>query len=91
MDSPSVLNLHLFLISKTCSHKIRNHLRQQKTLQMPQVLLADPINADNSGEDLPILLELEGDSYFNDDTEDATISLLSNQYPANATEDPQLS
>ncbi|KAJ8386843.1 hypothetical protein AAFF_G00166380 [Aldrovandia affinis] len=56
-----------------------------------QVLLADPINVDNSGEDLPILLELEGDSYFNDDTEDPTISLLSSDYPENATEDPQLS
>ncbi|KAJ8334106.1 hypothetical protein SKAU_G00397450 [Synaphobranchus kaupii] len=56
-----------------------------------QVLLADPINVDNSGEDLPILLELEGDSYFNDDTEDPTISLLSSEYTANDTEDPKLS
>ncbi|KAG7458237.1 hypothetical protein MATL_G00236040 [Megalops atlanticus] len=57
----------------------------------PQVLLADPINTDNSGEDLPILLELEGDSYFNDDTEDSAISLLTGDYPANTPQDPQLS
>ncbi|XP_061110085.1 heat shock factor protein 1 isoform X2 [Conger conger] len=56
-----------------------------------QVLLADPISVDNSGEDLPILLELEGDSYFNDDSEDPTISLLSSEYHAHDTEEPKLS
>ncbi|XP_064204419.1 heat shock factor protein 1 isoform X1 [Anguilla rostrata] len=56
-----------------------------------QVLLADPINMDNSGEDLPILLELEGDAYFRDDSEDPTISLLSSDYPPSDTEDPKLS
>ncbi|KAJ8273379.1 hypothetical protein GJAV_G00100940 [Gymnothorax javanicus] len=55
-----------------------------------QVLLADPISMDNSGEDLPILLQLEGDPYFSDDTEDPTISLLSSEYPANNSQDPTL-
>ncbi|KAJ7991726.1 hypothetical protein DPEC_G00286870 [Dallia pectoralis] len=47
------------------------------------MLLTDPFSSDNSGADLPILLELEGDSYFSQDPEeDPTISLLATDYQA---------
>uniref|UniRef100_A0A8C9VY45 Heat shock transcription factor 1 n=1 Tax=Scleropages formosus TaxID=113540 RepID=A0A8C9VY45_SCLFO len=44
------------------------------------VLLADPVSSDAVGEDLPILLQLEGDSYFSGDPEDPTSSLLTGDY-----------
>lgn len=45
------------------------------------VVLSEPISTDVPGEDLPMLLELERDSFFDHDpTEDPTISLLSGDY-----------
>ncbi|XP_048848820.1 heat shock factor protein 1 isoform X1 [Brienomyrus brachyistius] len=55
------------------------------------LLLADPVSADNAGEDLPILLELEGDSYFGSDAEDPASSLLSSDYQSNVSGETQLS
>lgn len=56
------------------------------------MLLSDPINTDVPGEDLPILLELERDSFFGQDpAEDPTISLLSNDYQMATPDDPKLS
>ncbi|XP_043073762.1 heat shock factor protein 1 isoform X2 [Puntigrus tetrazona] len=54
------------------------------------VILPDPVSTETSGPDLPILLELEGDSYFGSEpAEDPTISLLNFQSPV--PEDPKLS
>uniref|UniRef100_A0A8C9VR80 Heat shock transcription factor 1 n=1 Tax=Scleropages formosus TaxID=113540 RepID=A0A8C9VR80_SCLFO len=49
------------------------------------VLLADPVSSDAVGEDLPILLQLEGDSYFSGDPEDPTSSLLTGDYQPSKT------
>ncbi|XP_072532630.1 heat shock factor protein 1 isoform X2 [Salminus brasiliensis] len=55
------------------------------------VVLPDTITTETTGEDLPILLELEGDSYFDQDpVEDPTISLLTTDYETAAPEDPKL-
>uniref|UniRef100_A0A8C9VWA7 Heat shock transcription factor 1 n=1 Tax=Scleropages formosus TaxID=113540 RepID=A0A8C9VWA7_SCLFO len=51
------------------------------------VLLADPVSSDAVGEDLPILLQLEGDSYFSGDPEDPTSSLLTGDYQPSADEE----
>ncbi|XP_050992663.1 heat shock factor protein 1 isoform X2 [Labeo rohita] len=54
------------------------------------VILPDPVSTETTGTDLPILLELEGDSYFGSEpAEDPTISLLNFQSPI--PEDPKLS
>ncbi|XP_052388521.1 heat shock factor protein 1 isoform X2 [Carassius gibelio] len=54
------------------------------------VILPDPVSTETSASDLPILLELEGDSYFGSEpAEDPTISLLNFQPPV--PEDPKLS
>uniref|UniRef100_A0A672KCN6 HSF-type DNA-binding domain-containing protein n=1 Tax=Sinocyclocheilus grahami TaxID=75366 RepID=A0A672KCN6_SINGR len=54
------------------------------------VILPDPVSTESTGTDLPILLELEGDSYFGSEpAEDLTISLLNFQSPV--PEDPKLS
>ncbi|XP_056597744.1 heat shock factor protein 1 isoform X2 [Triplophysa dalaica] len=55
------------------------------------VILPDPVTTtDTSGNDLPILLELEGDTYFEPEpTEDPTISLL-NFSTSPAPQDPKL-
>ncbi|XP_016348098.1 heat shock factor protein 1 isoform X2 [Sinocyclocheilus anshuiensis] len=54
------------------------------------VILPDPVSTESTGTDLPILLELEGDSYFGSEpAEDPTISLLNFQSPV--PEDPKLS
>ncbi|XP_052439759.1 heat shock factor protein 1 isoform X2 [Carassius gibelio] len=54
------------------------------------VILPDPVSTESTGPDLPILLELEGDSYFGSEpAEDPTISLLNFQSPV--PEDPKLS
>ncbi|XP_026087622.1 heat shock factor protein 1-like isoform X2 [Carassius auratus] len=54
------------------------------------VILPDPVSTETSSSDLPILLELEGDSYFGSEpAEDPTISLLNFQSPV--PEDPKLS
>ncbi|XP_059411841.1 heat shock factor protein 1-like [Carassius carassius] len=54
------------------------------------VILPDPVSTESTGSDLPILLELEGDSYFGSEpAEDPTISLLNFQSPV--PEDPKLS
>ncbi|KAL2080058.1 hypothetical protein ACEWY4_023851 [Coilia grayii] len=56
------------------------------------LLLSDPVSTDVPGEDLPILLELERDSYFGQDpSEDPTISLLSTDYHTTRPDDPKLS
>ncbi|XP_026883831.1 heat shock factor protein 1 isoform X2 [Electrophorus electricus] len=55
------------------------------------VVVPDPVTTETTGEDLPILLELEGDSYFGQDpTEDPTISLLTTNYQTTTSEDPKL-
>ncbi|XP_036422791.1 heat shock factor protein 1 isoform X3 [Colossoma macropomum] len=55
------------------------------------MVLPDPITTETTGEDLPILLELEGDSYFGQDpVEDPTISLLTTDYQTAVPEDPKL-
>ncbi|XP_076850157.1 heat shock factor protein 1 isoform X2 [Brachyhypopomus gauderio] len=55
------------------------------------VVAPDPVTTETTGEDLPILLELEGDSYFDQDpTEDPTISLLTTDYQTTTPEDPKL-
>uniref|UniRef100_A0A8C2KSF9 Heat shock transcription factor 1 n=1 Tax=Cyprinus carpio TaxID=7962 RepID=A0A8C2KSF9_CYPCA len=54
------------------------------------VILPDTVSTETSATDLPILLELEGDSYFGSEpAEDPTISLLNFQSPV--PEDPKLS
>ncbi|XP_051729685.1 heat shock factor protein 1 isoform X2 [Ctenopharyngodon idella] len=54
------------------------------------VILPDPVATETCGTDLPILLELEDDSYFGSEpAEDPTISLLNFQSPV--PEDPKLS
>lgn len=54
------------------------------------VVLPDPVPTDTAEEDLPILLELEGDSYFDQEpAEDPTISLLSPVYQS-AADEPKL-
>ncbi|XP_026087318.1 heat shock factor protein 1-like isoform X2 [Carassius auratus] len=54
------------------------------------VILPDPVSTETSASDLPILLELEGDSYFGSEpAEDPTISLLNFQPPV--PEDSKLS
>lgn len=58
------------------------------------MLLTDPLTNENGGADLPILLELEGDSYFTQDQdpeEDPTISLLTTDYHTAAPDKPELS
>ncbi|XP_073677821.1 heat shock factor protein 1 isoform X2 [Garra rufa] len=53
-------------------------------------ILPDPDSTETTGTDLPILLELEGDSYFESEpAEDPTISLLNFQSPV--PEDPKQS
>ncbi|KAL7830748.1 hypothetical protein SRHO_G00318750 [Serrasalmus rhombeus] len=55
------------------------------------LVLPDPITTETTGDDLPILLELEGDSYFGQDpVEDPTVSLLSTDYQTAVPEDPKL-
>lgn len=55
------------------------------------VLVSDPMATENTGEDLPILLELEGDAYFSPDpADDPTISLLTSDYRTAGPEDPKL-
>ncbi|XP_030644663.1 heat shock factor protein 1 isoform X4 [Chanos chanos] len=54
------------------------------------VLLPEPISTENT-EDLPILLELQGDNYFSQDSsEDPTVSLLSTDYHTTTPEEPKL-
>ncbi|XP_077051015.1 heat shock factor protein 1 isoform X2 [Siphateles boraxobius] len=54
------------------------------------VILPDPVTTETCDTDLPILLELEDDSYFcSEPSEDPTISLLDFQSPV--AEDPKLS
>ncbi len=54
------------------------------------VILPDPVTTETSGTNMPILLELEDDSYFDSEPdEDPTISLLNFQSPV--PEDPELS
>ncbi|XP_016378533.1 heat shock factor protein 1-like [Sinocyclocheilus rhinocerous] len=54
------------------------------------VILPDPVSTETSATDLPMLLELEGDSYFGSEpAEDLTISFFNFQSPA--PEDPKLS
>ncbi|KAK2887584.1 hypothetical protein Q8A67_015812 [Cirrhinus molitorella] len=54
------------------------------------VILPDPVSIETTGTDLPILLELEGDSYFGSEpAEDPTISLLN--FQSSVPEDPKLS
>ncbi|XP_066530008.1 heat shock factor protein 1-like isoform X2 [Hoplias malabaricus] len=54
------------------------------------VIVPDSLTTDTAGEDLPILLELEGDSYFDQDpAEDPTISLLTD-YQTAVPQDPKL-
>ncbi|KTG37303.1 hypothetical protein cypCar_00032585 [Cyprinus carpio] len=54
------------------------------------VILPDTVSTETSATDLPILLELEGNSYFGSEpAEDPTISLLNFQSPV--PEDPKLS
>ncbi|KAL4629863.1 heat shock factor protein 1-like [Arapaima gigas] len=50
------------------------------------VLLTDPISVDTAGEDLPILLQLQEDSYFSGDPEDPTSSLLTGEYQTSTDE-----
>lgn len=55
------------------------------------LMVNDPMSTENTGEDLPILLELEGDSYFSPDpADDPTISLLTTDYQTTGPEDPKL-
>ncbi|XP_058233420.1 heat shock factor protein 1 isoform X3 [Hemibagrus wyckioides] len=55
------------------------------------VVLTDPMTSENTSDDLPILLELEGDSYFSSDpADDPTISLLTTDYQPTGPEDPKL-
>uniref|UniRef100_A0A672KM07 Heat shock factor protein 1-like n=1 Tax=Sinocyclocheilus grahami TaxID=75366 RepID=A0A672KM07_SINGR len=54
------------------------------------VILPDPVSTETSATDLPMLLELEGDSYFGSEpAEDLTISFFNFQSPV--PEDPKLS
>ncbi|XP_067280977.1 heat shock factor protein 1 isoform X2 [Pseudorasbora parva] len=54
------------------------------------VILPDAVSTETCGTDLPILLELEDDSYFDSEpTEDPTISLLN--FQSTIPEDPKLS
>ncbi|XP_056335273.1 heat shock factor protein 1 isoform X1 [Danio aesculapii] len=53
------------------------------------IILPDPLSTDSSSTDLPMLLELQGDSYFSSEpAEDPTIALLNFQP---VPEDPKLS
>uniref|UniRef100_A0A4W4DSJ7 HSF-type DNA-binding domain-containing protein n=1 Tax=Electrophorus electricus TaxID=8005 RepID=A0A4W4DSJ7_ELEEL len=71
-----------------CLTSVRKQLVQY-TAQ--PVVVPDPVTTETTGEDLPILLELEGDSYFGQDpTEDPTISLLTTNYQTTTSEDPKL-
>lgn len=55
------------------------------------VLMTDPMSSENTDDDLPILLELEGDSYFSSDpADDPTISLLTTDYQPTGPENPKL-
>nr|URS73014.1 heat shock factor protein 1 [Heteropneustes fossilis] len=55
------------------------------------VVVTDPLPPETTCEDLPMLLELEGDSYFNSDpADDPTISLLTTDYQTTGPEDPKL-
>ncbi|XP_012673764.1 heat shock factor protein 1 [Clupea harengus] len=74
------------------SNNITNTGKQLVQYTAQPMLLSDPINTDVPGEDLPILLELERDSFFGQDpAEDPTISLLSNDYQMATPDDPKLS
>lgn len=55
------------------------------------VVVSDPMSTESTGEDLPILLELEGDAYFNPDpADDPTMSLLTSEYQTTGPEDSKL-
>lgn len=55
------------------------------------VVLSDPMSTENTGEDLPMLLELEGESFFSPDpADDPTISLLTTDYQTTEPEEPKL-
>ncbi|TTP27314.1 Heat shock factor protein 1 [Bagarius yarrelli] len=55
------------------------------------LVVPDSMTSENTGEDLPMLLELEGDSYFGPDlVDDPTISLLTPTYQPAGPEDPKL-
>uniref|UniRef100_A0A671P5Y9 Heat shock factor protein 1-like n=1 Tax=Sinocyclocheilus anshuiensis TaxID=1608454 RepID=A0A671P5Y9_9TELE len=74
------------------SSKFKNQVLVRQLVQYTSqpVILPDPVSTESTGTDLPILLELEGDSYFGSEpAEDPTISLLNFQSPV--PEDPKLS
>lgn len=55
------------------------------------VVVTDPMSTENTGEDLPSLLELDGDSYFSPDpADDPTISLLTTDFQTTMPGDPKL-
>lgn len=54
------------------------------------MVVNDPMATVNTGEDLPILLELEGDAYFSPDPADDPISLLTTDYRTAGPKDPKL-
>lgn len=56
------------------------------------MVLGEPLGSDNNGADLPSLLELEGDSYFNTDPEvEPAMSLLSSDFQTTTPQQPKLS
>ncbi|MCI4392298.1 hypothetical protein PGIGA_G00144390 [Pangasianodon gigas] len=73
-----------------CSDSIKPGKQLVQYTAQP-VVVPDPMTTENTGEDLPILLELEGDSYFSPDpADDPTISLLTTDYQSTGPEDPKL-
>ncbi|XP_060799150.1 heat shock factor protein 1 isoform X6 [Neoarius graeffei] len=73
-----------------CSDNIKPGKQLVQYTAQP-LMVNDPMSTENTGEDLPILLELEGDSYFSPDpADDPTISLLTTDYQTTGPEDPKL-
>ncbi|MCJ8746512.1 hypothetical protein PDJAM_G00142740 [Pangasius djambal] len=73
-----------------CSDSIKPGKQLVQYTAQP-VVVPDPMTTESTGEDLPILLELEGDSYFSPDpADDPTISLLTTDYQTTGPEDPKL-
>ncbi|XP_053468593.1 heat shock factor protein 1 isoform X1 [Ictalurus furcatus] len=73
-----------------CSDNIKPGKQLVQYTAQP-VVVTDPMSTENTGADLPSLLELDGDSYFSPDpADDPTISLLTTDFQTTMSGDPKL-
>ncbi|XP_016317930.1 heat shock factor protein 1-like isoform X1 [Sinocyclocheilus anshuiensis] len=94
MDLDSLASIQDLLspepVKETESGDSENSGKQLVQYTSQPVILPDPVSTETSATDLPMLLELEGDSYFGSEpAEDLTISFFNFQSPV--PEDPKLS